>query len=227
MSDQTPTSVPACGFWVRATTHVPGGPRHYLGGETRAPGAVCPNYRKPLLTLLDLDAHDPTLELQGTGLARFPVLFCWTCPAALSTVVYRFTGAGGDVALLDYKRGEPAADFPYVDYPASFPRHAVGLVALTPQEQALLHDLNSADDSDLAWTHRDLARPRHQVGGEPYLVQPLEEVRCPECQRGMPLFAALSDDALGSLKFADNDFVQALVHLCRPCRVVAVYQRCD
>ncbi len=226
MSKQMLVSIPAQGFWLRAAQEE-GARQHRLGGETQVPGAVCPNCHKPLLTLIDLDAQDPSLELEGTGLSRLPVLFCWTCPAAQSTVLYQLSDSG-DVSLINYQRGEPVNDFPYENYPRSFPRHAVQLAPLEAQEQTLVHELNTADHPGaLAWKHRELAKPQHQIGGEPYLIQPLEEIFCPECRGVMPLFGTLGDDSLSSDKFTGNDFVQTLVHLCRSCRVVAVYQRCD
>jgi hypothetical protein len=181
-----------------------------------------------MLTLLDLDALDPLVELQGSGLTRLPVLFCWTCPAAQSIVRYQLLTPGNVVRLINYEQEEPVTDFPYEDYPVSFPRHALRFQALTEHERSYLHELNTTDNpGPPTRAHRDLARPQHQIGGEPYLVQPLQRVPCPECRRIMPFFGTIGDDTLSPRKFTGNDFVQTLVHLCRACRVAAVYQQCD
>lgn len=222
------SGLPAHGYWLRPLDSAPEGPAHVLGGETRVSGAACPNCEKPLLTLLRLDVQDPRLGLQTGALTEIRVLFCWTCPAAQSTIVYQLPSASADFRLVSFAAGPPATDFPYESYPVSFPARALMLVALTSDEQDALSQLNAGVEID--WSdsrYRDLSRPQHQIGGEPYLMQPLEELQCPHCAGPMPLFGTVGNDTFAPEKFTDNDYVQTLVHLCRDCWVVAVYQRCD
>jgi hypothetical protein len=222
------SGLPAQGYWLRPLDGVPVGPAHVLGGETRISGAVCPNCRKPLLTLLRLNAQDQRLGLQTAALTEINVLFCWTCPAAQSTIVYQLPSAGTDFRLVSFAAGPPATDFPYEGYPVSFPARALMLVALTSQEQDALSQLNAGAGVDWADSrYCDLSRPQHQIGGEPYLMQPLEQLGCPQCGGPMPLFGTVGNDTFAPEKFTDNDYVQTLVHLCRDCWIVAVYQRCD
>jgi hypothetical protein len=201
---------------------------HRLCGEPRVAGAECPNCRKPLLPLLELDAADPRLALAGTGLERLPILFCWTCEAAQSTIIYRVEEAGRRITLLQFHYGAVVEDFPYEAYPVYFPGHDATLASLTDAEQVLLHRINIGEGEAIEWpTYREYAVPRHQVGGEPYLVQPLDDVACPDCGAAMPLFATLGDDTWSEQKFTGNDWVQTLVHLCRRCGTIGIYQRCD
>jgi hypothetical protein len=222
------TGIPEQGYWLRPLDKAQPGPTHRLGGKTRIPGAQCPNCRKPLLTLWELDARDPLLGFQAAGLARLSVLFCWTCPVAQSVLMYQLPSAATSFRLLDVASGKPTPDFPYEGYPIAFASQELTLVALTLEEQDILRRLNVGGDVD--WSDRryqQLSRPRHQIGGEPYLVQPLEEVHCSGCGAAMPLFGTVGNDTFGPEKFTDNDYVQTLVHLCRHCWIVAVYQRCD
>lgn len=216
------------GYWLRPTSGPKEGPSHHLGGQTRVPGAECPNCRKPLLTLWELDPQDPLLRLEAGGLDQLSVLFCWTCPAAQSIVVYQLPLASRPFRLIEFALGAAATDFPYERYPIAFPSQALTLVALTPEEQAVIHRLNLGEEVD--WSdqrYKELSCPQHQVGGEPYLMQPLENVGCPQCGAPMPLFGTVGNDTFTVQKFTDNDYVQTLVHLCHGCSIVAVYQRCD
>jgi hypothetical protein len=181
-----------------------------------------------LLTLLTLDAHDDRLWLQGTGLSRVPILFCWTCPIAQDDFCYRLRSAGDRVELLTHAQGPQEPDFPYADYPRSFPAKPALLVPLTDEEQAVLRTRNAGSEVGPAWERNPQAdRPQHQIGGEPYLLQGPEPRHCPGCALPMPLFASVGDDTGSARGFTQNPWVQTLVHLCRHCCVLTLYQRCD
>jgi hypothetical protein len=142
--------------------------------------------------------------------------------------MYQLPTAATAFRLIEFAPGEPTADFPYENYPVAFPARELTLVALTSEEQDVIRHLNHDDEVD--WSdqrYRELSRPQHQIGGEPYLVQPSEEVHCAECGGPMPLFGTVGNDTFAPQKFTDNDYVQTLVHLCHRCSTVAVYQRCD
>lgn len=226
--EQVPESLPGQGYWLRIHRNHPARARHYLCGETTCVGAECPNCRKPLLTLLTLDAHDDLLLLQDTGLSHLRILFCWTCPIAQGDFCYRLGSAGERIELLSYTQGPREVGFPYADYPSSFPALATFLVPLTDEEQAVLRIRNVGGDVGEAWERNpQVDRPQHQVGGEPYLLQNSEQRRCPRCGLPMPLFASVGDDTGSGQGFTQNAWVQTLVHLCRDCCVLTLYQRCD
>jgi hypothetical protein len=131
---------PSQGYWLRTPSSLSVAPRHHLCGETACTGAECPNCKKPLLTLLTLDANDDVLLLREIGLSRLPVLFCWTCPIAQADFPYRLKSGGAQVELLAFASGPPELDFPYPEYPRSFPAHPVQLVPLSDEEQAVLRN---------------------------------------------------------------------------------------
>jgi hypothetical protein len=222
-------SVPKQGYWLRPRGESsPAGATHFLGGKFGGEGSNCPNCNKPLLLVLDLGAHDLRLGLSQTGLLRLPLLFCWTCIAAESTIRYRVDERGNRITLLEFERGDMLSGYPKGYYPWAFPQHQLALHAITETEQAVLQQINRAEDPGFAAAHySDLARPAHQVGGEPYLVQPIQQTLCKECGVSMPLFAATSNETFSPEKFADYDWVQVLFHVCRTCRVVACYQLMD
>lgn len=73
----------------------------------------------------------------------------------------------------------------------------------------------------------DLDRPMHQIGGEPFLVGEVREIKCPICQIGMPFFAAISNETMYSSFFTENDYAQVIFHLCQQCSTVAAYSLSD
>jgi thiol-disulfide isomerase/thioredoxin len=73
-----------------------------------------------------------------------------------------------------------------------------------------------------------LDAPRHQLGGEPYLIQPgAGALDCPKCRAELPLLAAVGDDTIDGRGFTGNDYVQVLYFLCTQCAILAAYQTCD
>jgi hypothetical protein len=202
---------------------------HMFCGPQRLAGGECPNCRKPLLRFLDLDTTDPALQPLGTISLRLPLLFCWTCAIAQEELFYRLTDGG--VELVRYGEGGVQTDFPYEDYPVHFPGCPARLEPLTEDEQEVIRRINRGQiaEWDVEESHPRVCRPRHQVGGEPLLVQrdPEAEVLCPECGGPMPFLAAVADDCLDPRGFTGNSYVQVLFRYCIRCRVVGAYQECD
>lgn len=160
-----------------------------------------------------------------------PLLFCWTCNVAQGRFFYRVSG-GGAVELLEYSRDGVETDFPYHDYPVFFPGAVAALVAVTPDEQAILQRLNQRFETGesskaILGQRRDLWAVHHQVGGEPYLTQYLLDLECPACRAGMPLLVSVAHDCLDERGTVGDESVQVLYHLCRHCSVVGVYQATD
>ncbi len=205
---------------------------HAFCGEHRIPGAVCETCRKPLLRFLSLDPRDPRLGLDAMRVKVLPLVFCWTCDKS-SSLTYRVTSEG-NVEVLDPVRGTvEAADFPYENYPRCFPGKAIRLVPVPEEDQALIRRANRDELNDeivIEGKYVALATPRHQVGGEPYLVQGFNrdlEILCSLCKEAIPILAAIGDQSGSEQGFVDNEFVQVLFHYCVPCGVVKAYNECD
>jgi hypothetical protein len=182
------------------------GTGHYFCGPHAVIGASCPNCHKPLLRFLALNTEDRRLNLQDSLAAILSLFFCWTCNVAQKPFFYRILADRID--LLGYGQGGVVKDFPYDDYPVFFPGATVTLhEILTNKEKGLIL--------------------RHQIGGEPLLIQPLAVLECPLCGVEMPFLASIADDCLDIRGIAGDDGVQVIYEYCRRCHVVGAYQRCD
>lgn len=194
-------SVPAAGFRLRLDKQG----RHIFCGAHDIPGGGCPNCSRPLLQMMSLDATDDRLHLAPLGVKRVPLMFCWQCNIAQDVTQYRLRHDGG-IDLLRFKRGTQGPDFPYSDYPVSFPgaRFELATAPNTPAKS-----------------------PHHQIGGRPFLIQGLRDLRCRICRRRMQFLACVADDATEGWTFAGNSWVQTLFHVCLDDGVIASYHECD
>jgi hypothetical protein len=193
--------VPRAGFGLRLD---PQG-RHVFCGAHDIAGAGCPNCDRPLMQMMSLDASDERLELTELGVARVPLLFCWKCNIAQGITQYRLRRDGG-IELLVFLRGTQGPNFPYSDYPHSFPEARFELIPV-PAEPA--------------------TDPRHQVGGMPFVSQMLHDTRCTICWRSMRFLACIADDATRGWSFAGNYWVQTIFHVCLEDGVIASYHECE
>ncbi len=245
-------AVPAKGYFVELSETQPGEYRHIFCGQHSIRDAWCPNCDKPLLRFLTLDLADPQLELNGSE-ERLPLMNCWTCGIAQADFYYQLRADNG-ISVLSCGRGEHTSDFPYNHYPEHFPQRHVQLVPMPTCIQQGLVRLNAGKvsstysdavgmpelDTDTVgrvgnappMDHPDsesdgLTIPKHQVGGQPYLLDTYWRMRCPKCGNRMPFLASIGDYSGTTKGFADNSFVQLLYHYCRECRCVGCYQQTD
>ena len=179
--------------------------RHVFCGAHAIPGAGCPNCDRPMLRMMSLDASDERLRIAAIGVERVPLLFCWQCNVAQDVTQYRLRADGG-IDLLRFKRGTQGPDFPYSGYPESFPEARFDLLPV-PAAAA--------------------KAPRHQVGGTPFVLQGLRDLRCKICRRRMRFLACIADDATQGWTFAGNSWVQTHFHVCLDDGVIASYHECD
>jgi hypothetical protein len=79
---------------------------------------------------------------------------------------------------------EDEEDFPYDNYPVFFPGADISLKKIPKRIQGIITKLNSVGQEDYSREGEEdrYARPMHQIGGEPYLVQSdYTPSQCPEC----------------------------------------------
>ncbi len=226
-------SVPKQGYFVELNTGRVTSSKHLHSfcGSHEVDGAWCPNCDKPLLRFLALDAGDKRLELPLAPHGTVSLFFCWTCNIAQSyPFLYAIQGEGS-IRLLQYGRGGAIRDFPYEDYPVHFPLAEAHLVQIPEADQRVIRQINTdeVDWNALHPKYQELDKPRHQVGGEPYLVQRDRSyrMRCSMCAQPMPFLAAIADSCLDKRGFTGNPYVQVLFHYCRRCTVVGAFQQCD
>jgi hypothetical protein len=134
-----------------------------------------------------------------------------------------------EIEILAFRSGVAYDDFPYPEYPEYFAERFVSLVALTAEEQTVIREINAgrADKYSVLQKRSDLCRPGHQIGGEPFLVQPWIESPCPKCATEMPFLASIGDDSGSERGFTGNMFVQTIFNLCTSCRIIGAYQQSD
>lgn len=202
---------------------------HCFCGPHDITGADCPNCTKPLLRFFTFDTHDPRLRVMQNIAPQLHLLNCWTCNLAQRPFFYRCLPDGA-VQLIEYGHDGIEVDFPYENYPRHFPGRFAMLTPIMPDQQGVILQLNQEEISPYRDDQTEaLAIPTHQLGGEPYLIQPWEciELTCPECKKYMPFFASVGDRCLLPQGFVDNDYVQMCFSLCLTCSIIGAVVMCD
>jgi len=200
---------------------------HVFCGQHAIEGAICPNCQKPLLRFLSLDVSNGFVV--GKSLfSQIPLLFCWTCNIAQAIFSYEIC-SDNKIKIVQYQKGGVESDFPYSNYPLFFPEKRVQLIQIEPWSQKTVHEVNmkTIDEWNVLQNQPKLVKPQHQVGGEPYLVNEVQNVKCKKCNHLMPFLALIADDSGTNEGFTGNEFVQVLFHYCLKCGMMAAYQICD
>ena len=207
---------------------------HDFCGENDIAGASCPNCKRPLTRLLSLYAKDPALNLDQERLAVVHLLYCWTCSIPFGDFSYKIE-KHGSVKILNLPARQPDSEHglegPYDGYRGTFPHRKVSLASIDAEDQLKLRQRWQSTGTE---TDDGLDEPRHQVGGYPFIYNPVR-TQCPECSRDMPLFAAICNDANGNdpwrriatETFVGNGGVQMVFHFCRDCSIVSAYSSSD
>ena len=171
---------------------------HWFGGEPYHAGAQCPVCGLPLLLIADLDCT----KLQASedakllrSLARLPLYYCWRCCAEHLTYLII---DGKRLKVLRNEGKNQGEDFPYEEYPPSFPKRPITLVPIDYELGKLLAVYQEVDKYWLSegdrrlitkWTanlrHSGFSSHdvnRHQIGGLLPLIQGHERVGCPNAK---------------------------------------------
>ena len=202
---------------------------HWQGGPAKHDGDYCTECDRPFLLIWDLNGNDPRFQVDGKhvfgGLQRIPLYFCWTCsPTEISYELF-----SDDIEILKYQGKYQGKSFPYSGYPTSFPRTALQLTARTEYPSDVdqcLKEWNADEDrTELTNAEKDLlsawlGRPIesafsdlwiHQLGGETFLFQGLNEQSCPneDCElyeSGQPMrfLANIKNDPLSGLPMLES-----------------------
>lgn len=218
-------SKPAIGYRL-----VPGPPdgsgfSHYLCGVSKLFNALSPNSGLPLLCLASLDAKDNRLEFESFKEERVDLLYSWTCAIPEGEFIYRISQ--GTINIISFTSGEGYPDFPFANYPGSFPEIPVSLAVVSDAEATTARILNTNRNFD-AWSkHGELVRPYHQIGGEPVFIQKYSPMVCPICKKDMAFLAVIGNANWQPHGFCDNDYVQVIYNVCDICFTIGVYNICD
>lgn len=218
------------GYFIRYSAN-PGSidnPANYFCGEHNVSGADCPNCNKKLLRLFSFDAHEFPVDRLSFPFSTVGLFFCWTCNISQGDFYYKYLD-DDEIKILQYEKDGVVTDFPYELYPEYFPESHIEFVEIDENVQQAVSKLNLGVEDEINFDKqmRDLIVPKHQFGGEPYLIQPDEIKKCPECLDEMSFLVAVGDDCLDDRGFTGNDFVQTIFKYCPKCFAFCAYQRCD
>ena len=197
---------------------------HELCGENHINGAECPNCRKPLLKIFSLDCQEIPIDFFG----KLHFFFCWTCNIAQNDFFYKNTSSD-EIELLVYGQGGVVEDFPYKGYPIAFDAKNARLLTISDEDQDIIQRVNAEkiEEYEVIQTHPELMVPKHQVGGEPYLLNEYRAQQCPQCKKDMKFIASFGDSTGGPNGFTNNEYVQIVYQVCESCRVIGAYQMTD
>jgi hypothetical protein len=217
--------------------------QHKFFGNHDIRGAVSPNTGKPLVLFLTIDLNDRRVSIPRSPIPNVFLLYSWRCYISQGDFYYQIDGANS-IKILEYQKGlweddgPNCSDFPYEPYPEYFPEAKAQLVKVSERYQAFICSVNTEGRDaieDLPYDiYRDVTDPKHQLGGEPYLIQGFcnersggEARTCPICRQTHPFFATVADYASGGLSLCGNSCVQVVFHYCPRCQVVGAYHECD
>jgi len=138
----------------------------------------------------------------------------------------------GSVELIQYGKGGCTGMFPYGgDYPLSFPGVRASLYKISDEVAEAIYAENRQDESMeyIFRDHNELSETRHQVGGEPLLIQKDIDLTmvCPSCGKLMPRFASIGDDNLDPRGFVGDKWTQVIYHFCKQCQIVGCFNQAD
>lgn len=168
---------------------------HHFGGTPYHSGAECPICKIPLILLADLDCSQIRNHEESKlfhSLDRLPFYYCWQCCAEQLTYIVTDSH---NIKVLRNNGEKQGDDFPYENFPLSFPKRPISLVPVEYDVAKLLAVYQEVDeywlsDEDLEKIQKSIAplrHPgfskndvnRHQLGGLPRLIQGHERVGCP------------------------------------------------
>lgn len=207
------------GFWLAWDECDPVGE---IGGVSAYEGATSPNTGRPLLQvarLYNVGAF-PLLARYKQGL---PFLYSWSCAIYGDVFAYRLTG--DRVEILRHASGQEAP--PYAPYPESFPAVGVSLVPISDRQSAIVERLNRGEKSADFYRHGSeedcISRPKHQIGGKPFLFYPdyAHAAKCPICSDALIFVASFGNDTFsGPPGFVGDEFVQLIYWMCERCDAI-------
>jgi hypothetical protein len=207
---------------------------HIFCGKHDLPGAVSPNTGRPLIQVLSLDLTDPRLELTHAPIQRLPLLMSFTC-GIIADAPFLYRILDGRIEILRHGARNQGPDFPYPDYPDSFPPQRM-ILSLVPEhireaiewgETPDSEDRPNAEQYASIWQELWLRSDLRQVGGVPLGVQLITTWACPYCAAQMPIVAAISDDCTDPRGFTDNAGSQTVFAYCPFCSIVGASVQCD
>jgi hypothetical protein len=218
------------GYFLGGRSHT--GPAT-IGGRDSLPNAISPYTGEPLLQLASVLVTQDAFWLPRWESKRVYFLYSWTCSIHEGVFSYRQTGE--TIEIVEYTgSNKREVDFPYADYPQQFDPVQFDLDPISAADQEILNTLNGPNAADFELKYepgraRDLAQPRHQFGGLPFLLQSDACLQtCPICRTDMALIAAIGNENFSTPQgFVGEDFVQVVYWCCEECQLLSAQNFAD
>ena len=199
-----------------------------IGGTCSLPGAFSPNTGLPLTQFAKVKIGAAGFFIPGWSLEHAWFLYSFKC--AIYEGVFTYRTKVHSIEILKFEVGHNGhEDFPYDNYPIVFEGVNFESVLISSDEQQKIVSLNQKGVSPFEnKDYENLAMPRHQFGGIPYMLAAVEDRVCPVCKAQMPLIASIGNESFSSNEgFFGNDFVQVIFWACGPCGILTALNFAD
>jgi len=227
---------------ARAVPNATGVFRHRFGGSPTHRGIVPRNNSQPLHLLYTFDTIDPLFPVRLPNARFLPLYYCF--PYNAGGVGYRIV-SDEEIEILYMETNRVERDFPYENYPDTFPETPVALVPVSYEEhKTLVYNLACEDyrvESEyLCEADRDFLKqsgyPFTQLGGIQRMWQGVPTVPCPnkkcvECF--MDVFAVVWNQPVPNVyiwdddpEFRDDVEIQTIFQICSRCHSIYACNRC-
>lgn len=191
--------------------------QHTFGGELGQP-VIPPGGSAPCHLLYTIDTEDPLFPVRIESIRLLPLIYCQQYNAAAMS--YRVEKDGIKVDYVESLKWRD--NFPYEDYPKSFPRRSISLEPV---------DLDALQLAEMADTDTEDFVSR--FGGWHWLCQGIPSVGCknPTCGKGnMNVFGVIYNSPVEGVRLWDPDEdwsdVEIIYQICDRCSSIQVCNRC-
>jgi hypothetical protein len=211
---------------------------HHFGGN-RYSGTLPAGCSVPLNQLYVFDTRDPLVPVKISKVSYPPLFYSFAYNAG--AVGYQVL-SDSKIKILYMENSEAKVDFPYTNYPESFPETEVVLEELSYEDQKIIafNHFVEQPESGLKLSRADSKRleqlhyPFTQLGGVHVMWQDIPTVRCPNLKcshhknwHGMDVFAVLWNEPvrgvyLGDKEDPDGCDVQIIFQICPKCQSIHV-----
>ena len=217
--------------------------RHRFGGSSAHRGVVPCGNSQPLHLLYTFDTTDPLFPVRLPNARFLPFYYCF--PYNAGGVGYRVV-SDEEIEILYMETTRVESDFPYENYPDTFPETPISLVPISYEEhKTLVYKLACEDyyieDEYLSDTDRNFLKqsgyPFTQLGGVQRMWQGVPTVTCPniKCRNScfIDVFAVIWNQPVPGVyiwdndpEFCDNIEIQTIFQICPICHSIYACNRC-
>lgn len=207
--------------------------KHRVGGLSAWSGRVPAGGTKPIHLIMTLDLSDPSIPFSQPGVRELPLFHPFAYDG--SRISYRVVGERA-IEIVKQPDRKAADNFPFENYPESFPCYPVALSEPIAMEEYLNEDLTGADweaeleqaaaENRVLDAHDKIAFLEGLMQGSPRTI-----CRTPECNgQTMKLLTVIRGDLIEGFNFwSDSDYgpdVVVTYEYCPNCYLIHTENQC-